>query len=107
MLARPTPNTPVVATPTLNLCCPRRTRRLILWRLRKTAPARFEYGVPDSFRADLFELTRNGSEEQYLAMIHRIPCEDSGLANTTAWSCYTPDGNPRRPSPGLHNMWLG
>ncbi|KQI69135.1 diguanylate cyclase [Loktanella sp. 3ANDIMAR09] len=73
------------------------------------APARFEYGVPDSFRADLFELDLERIEEQYMAMIHRIPsCEESGLKNDfNGPICYTPDGNPLvGPAPGLHNMWL-
>ena len=37
------------------------------------APARFEYGVPDSFRADLFPLDLERIEEEYMSMIHRIP----------------------------------
>lgn len=81
----------------------------ILGVYEKHAPARFEYGVPDSFRADLFELNLERIEEQYLAMIHRIPsCEDSGLKNDfNGPICYTPDGNPLvGPAPGLHNMWL-
>ncbi|MBS1301245.1 FAD-dependent oxidoreductase [Loktanella sp. SALINAS62] len=73
------------------------------------APARFEYGVPDSFRADLFELDLERIEEQYMAMAHRIPsCEDCGLKNDfNGPICYTPDGNPLvGPAPGLRNMWL-
>jgi len=73
------------------------------------APARFEYGVPDSFRADLFQLDLERIEEQYLAMIHRIPsCEASGLKDDfNGPICYTPDGNPLvGPAPGLRNMWL-
>jgi dimethylglycine dehydrogenase len=34
--------------------------------------------VPDSFRADLFQLDLERIEEQYAAMIHRVPsCEDT------------------------------
>jgi len=73
------------------------------------APARFEYGVPDSFRADLFPLDLERIEEQYMAMIHRMPsCEQSGLKDDyNGPICYTPDGNPLvGPAPGLRNMWL-
>ncbi|MEO9780751.1 MAG: FAD-dependent oxidoreductase [Sedimentitalea sp.] len=81
----------------------------ILGVYEKNAPARFEYGVPDSFRADLFQLDLERIEEQYLAMIHRIPsCEDSGLKDDfNGPICYTPDGNPLvGPAPGMQNMWL-
>jgi len=81
----------------------------ILGVYEKNAPARFEYGVPDSFRADLFQLDLERIESQYLAMIHRIPtCEDSGLKDDfNGPICYTPDGNPLvGPAPGLRNMWL-
>ena len=73
------------------------------------APARFEYGVPDSFRADLFQLDLDRIEEQYMAMNHRIPsAEDCGLKDDfNGPICYTPDGNPLvGPAPGLRNMWL-
>ncbi len=73
------------------------------------APARFEYGVPDSFRADLFQLDLERIESQYMAMIHRVPsCEESGLKDDfNGPICYTPDGNPLvGPAPGLRNMWL-
>lgn len=73
------------------------------------APAVFEHGVPDSFRADLFPLALDRIEEQYMAMIHRIPsCEESGLKDDfNGPICYTPDGNPLvGPAPGLNNMWL-
>jgi dimethylglycine dehydrogenase len=73
------------------------------------APARFEYGVPDSFRADLFQLDLERIEDQYMAMIHRMPsCEESGLKDDfNGPICYTPDGNPLvGPAPGLRNMWL-
>lgn len=73
------------------------------------APARFKYGVPDSFRADLFPLELERIEEQYMAMIHRMPsCEESGLKDDfNGPICYTPDGNPLvGPAPGLRNMWL-
>jgi len=75
----------------------------------KNAPAVFEHGVPDSFRADLFQLDLERIEDQYMAMIHRVPsCEDSGLKDDfNGPICYTPDGNPLvGPAPGLRNMWL-
>lgn len=81
----------------------------ILGVYEKHAPARFEHGVPDSFRADLFPLALDRIEEQYMAMIRRIPsCEDSGLKDDfNGPICYTPDGNPLvGPAPGLRNMWL-
>ena len=81
----------------------------ILGVYEKNAPARFEYGVPDSFRADLFQLDLERIEAQYMAMIHRIPsCETSGLKDDfNGPICYTPDGNPLvGPAPGLRNMWL-
>ena len=81
----------------------------ILGVYEKNAPAVFEHGVPDSFRADLFQLDLERIEEQYLAMIHRVPsCEDSGLKDDfNGPICYTPDGNPLvGPAPGLRNMWL-
>lgn len=81
----------------------------ILGVYEKHAPARFEHGVPDSFRADLFPLDLERIEEQYMAMIHRMPsCEESGLKDDfNGPICYTPDGNPLvGPAPGLRNMWL-
>lgn len=81
----------------------------ILGVYEKAAPARFEHGVPDSFRADLFPLALDRIEEQYMAMIHRVPsCEESGLKDDfNGPICYTPDGNPLvGPAPGLRNMWL-
>ena len=81
----------------------------ILGTYEKNAPARFEHGVPDSFRADLFPLDLERIESQYMAMIHRIPsCEESGLKDDfNGPICYTPDGNPLvGPAPGLRNMWL-
>ncbi|MEP5759398.1 MAG: FAD-dependent oxidoreductase [Litoreibacter sp.] len=81
----------------------------ILGVYEKNAPARFKYGVPDSFRADLFQLDLERIEEQYMAMIHRIPsCETCGLKDDfNGPICYTPDGNPLvGPAPGLRNMWL-
>ena len=81
----------------------------ILGVYEKNAPARFEYGVPDSFRADLFPLDLERIEDQYMAMIHRMPsCEESGLKfDFNGPICYTPDGNPLvGPAPGLRNMWL-
>ncbi|MDT0682093.1 FAD-dependent oxidoreductase [Roseicyclus sp. F158] len=73
------------------------------------APARFEYGVPDSFRADLFPLDLERIEEEYMSMIHRIPSSETvGLKDDyNGPICYTPDGNPLLgPAPGLRNMWL-
>ena len=73
------------------------------------APARFEYAVPDSFRADLFPLDLERIEEEYMSMIHRIPSsEEVGLkADFNGPICYTPDGNPLVGNvPGLRNMWL-
>ncbi len=81
----------------------------ILGVYEKNAPAQFEHGVPDSFRADLFPLDLERIEAQYMAMIHRVPsCEESGLKDDfNGPICYTPDGNPLvGPAPGLTNMWL-
>ncbi|WP_370212618.1 FAD-dependent oxidoreductase [Roseovarius sp.] len=73
------------------------------------APARFEYGVPDSFRADLFPLDLDRIADQYMAMAERVPsCAESGLKDDfNGPICSTPDGNPLvGPAPGLRNMWL-
>jgi len=81
----------------------------ILGPYERGAPARFEYGVPDSFRADLFPLDLDRIEEEYMSMIHRIPSsEEVGLKDDfNGPICYTPDGNPLvGPAPGLRNMWL-
>ena len=81
----------------------------ILGPYEKNAPARFEYGVPDTFRADLFPLNLDRIEQEYLSMIHRIPStEHVGLKDDfNGPICYTPDGNPLvGPAPGLNNMWL-
>ncbi len=81
----------------------------ILGVYEKNAPACFEYGVPDSFRADLFQLDLERIEDQYAAMLHRMPSsEDCGLKDDfNGPICYTPDGNPLvGPAPGLRNMWL-
>jgi len=81
----------------------------ILGVYEKYAPACFRHGVPDTFRADLFPLDLERIEDQYMAMIHRIPsCETSGLKDDyNGPICYTPDGNPLvGPAPGLRNMWL-
>jgi dimethylglycine dehydrogenase len=81
----------------------------ILGIYERGAPARFEYGVPDSFRADLFPLDLDRIAEQYMAMAERVPsCADSGLKDDfNGPICYTPDGNPLvGPAPGLRNMWL-
>ncbi|MEL7213780.1 MAG: FAD-dependent oxidoreductase [Pseudomonadota bacterium] len=81
----------------------------ILGPYERNAPARFEYAVPDSFRADLFPLDLERIEEEYMSMIHRIPSsEEVGLKDDfNGPICYTPDGNPLiGPAPGLRNMWL-
>jgi dimethylglycine dehydrogenase len=81
----------------------------ILGPYEQGAPARFEHGVPDSFRADLFPLDLERIETEYLSMIHRIPSAESvGLKDDfNGPICYTPDGNPLvGPAPGLRNMWL-
>ena len=81
----------------------------ILGPYERGAPARFPYGVPDSFRADLFPLDLDRIEEEYMSMIHRIPSsEEVGLKDDfNGPICYTPDGNPLiGPAPGLRNMWL-
>ncbi|MFY0692285.1 MAG: FAD-dependent oxidoreductase [Paracoccaceae bacterium] len=81
----------------------------ILGPYERNAPARFEYAVPESFRADLFPLDLERIEEEYMSMIHRIPTtETAGLKDDyNGPICYTPDGNPLvGPAPGLRNMWL-
>ncbi|PWJ22033.1 GcvT family protein [Jannaschia seohaensis] len=81
----------------------------ILGPYEQNAPARFPYGVPDSFRADLFPLDLERIEEEYMSMIHRIPTSETcGLKDDyNGPICYTPDGNPLvGPAPGLRNMWL-
>ena len=81
----------------------------ILGPYERNAPARFEYGVPDSFRADLFPLDLERIEEEYMSFIHRIPSSETvGLKDDyNGPICYTPDGNPLLgPAPGLRNMWL-
>ena len=81
----------------------------ILGPYERGAPARFCYDVPESFRADLFQLDLERIEEEYMAMIHRIPTSETvGLKDDfNGPICYTPDGNPLvGPAPGLRNMWL-
>jgi len=81
----------------------------ILGPYEEKAPARFLYDVPESFRADLFQLDLERIEEEYTSMIHRIPSsETAGLKDDyNGPICYTPDGNPLvGPAPGLRNMWL-
>ncbi len=81
----------------------------ILGPYEEGAPARFEYNVPESFRADLFPLDLERIEEEYMSMIHRIPSSETvGLKDDyNGPICYTPDGNPLvGPAPGLRNMWL-
>jgi dimethylglycine dehydrogenase len=73
------------------------------------APARFRYNVPESFRADLFQLDLERIEQEYMDFIHRIPSsEQVGLKDDfNGPICYTPDGNPLLgPAQGLRNMWL-
>jgi dimethylglycine dehydrogenase len=81
----------------------------ILGPYEKGAPARFQYGVPESFRADLFPLDLERIEQEYMSFIHRIPSSETvGLKDDyNGPICYTPDGNPLvGPAPGLRNMWL-
>ncbi|MCY1128004.1 FAD-dependent oxidoreductase [Frigidibacter sp. RF13] len=81
----------------------------ILGPYEKGAPARFEYCVPDSFRADLFPLDLERIEGEYMSFIHRIPSSETvGLKDDfNGPICYTPDGNPLvGPYPGLRNMWM-
>ena len=81
----------------------------ILGPYERNAPARFAYGVPDSFRADLFPLDLERIEQEYMSFIHRLPSvEEVGLKDDfNGPICYTPDGNPLvGPAPGLRNMWL-
>ncbi|NDV00102.1 GcvT family protein [Pseudoroseicyclus tamaricis] len=81
----------------------------ILGPYEEGAPSRFSFGVPDSFRADLFPLDLERIEEEYMSMIHRIPSsEEVGLKDDfNGPICYTPDGNPLVGlAPGLRNMWL-
>ncbi|WP_370287185.1 GcvT family protein [Pseudooceanicola nanhaiensis] len=81
----------------------------ILGPYERNAPARFQYGVPDSFRADLFPLDLERIEEEYMSMIHRLPSSETvGLKDDfNGPICYTPDGNPLiGPAPGLRTMWL-
>ncbi|WP_050524277.1 GcvT family protein [Pseudorhodobacter wandonensis] len=81
----------------------------ILGPYEKGAPARFEYAVPDSFRADLFPLDLDRIEAEYMSMLHRLPSSETvGLKDDfNGPICYTPDGNPLvGPVPGLRNMWI-
>jgi dimethylglycine dehydrogenase len=81
----------------------------ILGPYEQGAPARFAHGVPETFRADLFELDLGRIEAEYMSMIHRIPStENVGLKDDyNGPICYTPDGNPLvGPAPGVENFWL-
>ncbi len=81
----------------------------ILGPYEKNAPARFEYKVPDNFRADLFPLDIDRIEQEYLSFIKRIPsAETLGIKDDfNGPICYTPDGNPLLgPAFGLRNLWL-
>ncbi|RBP91815.1 dimethylglycine dehydrogenase [Rhodobacter sp. 140A] len=81
----------------------------ILGPYERNAPARFLYDVPDSFRADLFQLDLERIENEYMSFIHRLPSSETvGLKDDfNGPICYTPDGNPLvGPAPGLRNMWL-
>ena len=67
----------------------------ILGPYEKNAPARFQYNVPDSFRADLFPLELERIENEYLSFIKRIPSSETlGIKDDfNGPICYTPDGN--------------
>ena len=81
----------------------------ILGPYEKNAPARFQYSVPDNFRADLFQLDLERIEKEYFSMIHRLPSTETvGLKDDfNGPICYTPDGNPLvGAAPGLRNMWI-
>jgi dimethylglycine dehydrogenase len=81
----------------------------ILGPYERNAPACFKFGVPDSFRADLFPLDLDRIEEEYMSMIHRLPSsETAGLKDDfNGPICYTPDGNPLvGEAPGVKNFWF-
>ena len=81
----------------------------ILGPYERGAPARFRWGVPETFRADLFNLDLDRIEVEYESMLHRIPTsENCGLKDDfNGPICYTPDGNPLLgPAPGHRNLWL-
>jgi len=81
----------------------------ILGPYERNAPARFIHGVPDSFRADLFQLDLDRIEEEYTSMLHRIPSSETvGLKDDfNGPICYTPDGNPLLgPAPGHENFYF-
>ncbi len=81
----------------------------ILGPYERNAPACFKFGVPESFRADLFQLDLDRIEEEYASMLHRIPSsEEVGLKDDfNGPICYTPDGNPLvGPAPGVDNFWF-
>ena len=81
----------------------------ILGPYEKNAPARFEFKVPENFRADLFPLDLDRIEQEYLSFIKRIPStENLGIKDDfNGPICYTPDGNPLLgPAFGLRNLWV-
>ncbi|MDT8344449.1 MAG: FAD-dependent oxidoreductase [Thermohalobaculum sp.] len=81
----------------------------ILGPYERNAPACFKFGVPDSFRADLFPLDLERIETEYMSMLHRLPSSESvGLKDDfNGPICYTPDGNPLvGPAPGVDNFWF-
>ncbi|WP_340108398.1 FAD-dependent oxidoreductase [Pikeienuella sp. HZG-20] len=81
----------------------------ILGPYEKGAPARFQFGAPESFRADLFPLDLERIETEFMSMIHRIPSSETlGLKDDfNGPICYTPDGNPLvGPAPGVENFWF-
>jgi len=81
----------------------------ILGPYERGAPAWAVHGVPDTFRADLLPLDLDRIEEEYAAMLHRIPSsENCGLKDDyNGPICYTPDGNPLvGPAPGVPNFWF-
>ena len=81
----------------------------ILGPYEKNAPAKFEFGGPKNFRADLFPLDLERIEKEYMSFIHRIPSSETlGIKDDyNGPICYTPDGNPLLgPAPGLKNAWI-
>ncbi len=81
----------------------------ILGPYERNAPAWATWGVPDSFRADLFPLDLDRIEAEYESFIHRLPSsEHVGLKDDfNGPICYTPDGNPLvGPAPGLKNLYM-
>ena len=81
----------------------------ILGPYERGAPVWAQFGVPESFRADLLQLDLERIEEEYAAMLHRIPSSEvCGLKDDyNGPICYTPDGNPLvGPAPGVENFYF-